>query len=99
MKPGNKAGKAYKINGEEVDEAYFKNQYQIVLGLVFRERGDFSVSGDPYMTITYEYSDGRVVTTRYYEYDERDFVAVRDDGATVKLLRSEIGKIEKLFEE
>ena len=99
MEPGNKEGKVYKINGGEVDEAYFKDKYQIVLGLVFRERGDFPINGEPYMTITYEYGGGQEVITRYYEYDERDFVAVRADGATVKLLRSEIAKIEKLFEE
>lgn len=98
MEPGNEDGKAYVINGKDVEEELFKDNYQIVIGAAFTERGDYSVSGTPYMTITYNYPDGRAVKTNYYDYNEREFVAVRNDGTTVKLLRSEISKIEELFE-
>lgn len=99
MQPGDEEGKAYKINGEEVSKEYFKDKYQSVLNLVFRERDDLMFSGEPYAAITYHYNDGRAVTTRFYEYDERNFVAVRNDGSTVKLSGNEISKIEKLFVE
>ncbi len=99
MEPGNDDGKPYVINGGEVDEDYFKNNYQIVIGTMLTERGEYYVSGTPYMTIMYNYPDGKVVKTDYYDYNEREFVAVRNDGSTVKLLRSEVSKIEDLFED
>lgn len=97
LEPGNEDGAPYKINGEEVDEKSFKSKYQTVIGVLFRERGEFNVSGEPYMTITYAYKNGSEAVVRYYEYDDRDLVAVRNDGTTVKLLRSEAAKIEKLI--
>ena len=98
MEPGDENGKAYVINGAEVAEDSFKKNYQTVIGVLFRERGSFEVSGEPYMTITYEFKDGGSDTTKYYEYDERDFVAVRSDGSTVKVLKSTIAEVEKLMQ-
>lgn len=102
MEPGREAsdddeGKAYIINGETIDEKAFKSDYQTVIGITLHEQGAFNVGGEPYMTITYEFDNGAADTTSYYEFDERDFVAKRSDGSTVKLLRSEIAKIEKLI--
>lgn len=97
MEPGIEDEKPYYINGVETEEEVFKDKYQLVIGILFKERGDYSVVGTPVLTIKYEYINGEYEEINYYQYDERNYIAVRADGTTVKVLSSEVEKIKKLI--
>ncbi len=97
MEPGNSDGKPYIICGEQVGETEFKKEYQTVIGIVFTKAAEVSASGNPYMTVTYDYIDGRHEEIKYYEYDEREMLAVRPSGITVKVLSTEVRKLSDLM--
>lgn len=97
MEPGNTEGKPYIICGEQVEENEFKKEYQTVIGITFTERVEVSADGKPYMTVTYNYTDGRTEEIKYYEYDEREMLAVRPNGTTVKVLSTEVKKLTELI--
>lgn len=97
MEPESKT-KPYTINGFEVSENTFKEKYQAVIGTMFNERAEVPVKGDAYVTIAYEFLDGHNEVVNFYEYNERDIIAVRPDGTTVVLIRSEVDKILKILQ-
>ncbi len=69
----------YKINGVSAKEESFKKIYQQVIGIAFVDFGNF-VPKNRFMTVTYTMKDGRVVPVKLYEYDERYYIAERDNG-------------------
>lgn len=99
MKPGNDDGEPYIICGKEVSEEEFKKIYQTLVGILYTERKDVSVGGNPILKVMYEYKDGGSEAVGYYKYDERNMIAVRPDGTTVKVLKSEIDKILELIDD
>lgn len=99
MNPGNDDGEPYIICGKEVSEEKFKKIYQTLVGILYTERKDVSVGGNPILKVMYEYKDGGREAVGYYKYDERNMIAVRPDGTTVKVLKSEIDKILELIDD
>ncbi len=97
MEPGDDQGKPYVICGAEVTADSFKKSFQTVIGVLYTERTDVSVSGASALTVTYTYKDGRQENVRYYPYDERHMVAHRPNGSTVKVLQSEFKKLTELI--
>lgn len=97
METGDEDDSPYAICGKEVAENEFKKIYQTLVGILYTERIEANISGAPYLTVTYNYKDGRYESVKYYEYDERNMIAVRPDGTTVKVLQSEIDKIVDLI--
>lgn len=83
----------YKINGQTTKPESFKKIYQQVIGILFVNQGDFAVSGEPFMTITYQFKDGRSDTMKYYAYDERYFVAERSTGTRLTILKTTLNEL------
>ncbi len=87
----------YIINGEKTDEETFKKTYQNVMSIAFMQIGGNAPAGEPYISISFEQKDGTKKITKYYDYDERSYIALRSDNTSVLLLKSELKKIESLF--
>ena len=87
----------YKINGTDTEEKEFKKKYQDVIGLSFIEFVDASPKGEPYMTLTFEMKDGKTAVTKIYDYSEREYLAECINGTRVKVLKSDLKKIEDLM--
>ena len=98
MKPGDEYGKEYFVNSAEVSEEKFKQYYQQIVGITFKEHCEDVPQGDVYMKIAYKYEDGRKEVVIYYEYDDSYYLAVREDGAVLKVLKEEIRKIQVILE-
>lgn len=87
----------YKINGADTDEKDFKAKYQEIIGLSFIEYVEDSPKGEPYMTIDFEMNDGNILSTKIYDYTEREYLAVCMGGAKAKLLKNDLRGIEELM--
>ncbi len=92
MSPGD-----FDICGEKVDEKTFKQTYQTVMSVGYIDRGDLTPSGNPYMTITFDLTDGSRKVTKYYPYGERNFIAQNSDGDTYLVLKAEVERVENLI--
>ncbi|MBE5041065.1 DUF4340 domain-containing protein [Ructibacterium gallinarum] len=83
----------YKINGAVTKADDFKKIYQQVIGIMFVEQGNFVVQGEPFMTVTYQFKDGHSDTMKYYEYDERYYVAERSTGTRLTVLKTTLNEL------
>lgn len=77
----------YYYNGNEVEEAVFKDVYQIMItaGYDAEIKGDYAPTGaEPYLTISYHLNDDKAttLTASYLPYDD-SFYAV-DTGSTIR---------------
>lgn len=97
MEPGTE-NTPYKICGTEVEESAFKKDYQTIIGLCFTEITDLSPSGEHIMTISFEFNDGTKQEINFYELNEREYLAVRLNEYSVKVLKSDLEKILSLTE-
>ena len=83
----------YKINGLTTKPESFKKIYQQIIGILFVEQGDFAVGGQPFMTITYQFKDGHSDTMKYYDYNERYYVAERSTGTRLTILKTTLNEL------
>ncbi len=68
----------YKINNLSVGEKTFKSAYQAVLGIMLDDFTDVAAkpSGKAAYTITYNKLDGSSSTVSFYDWDDRNYIAI-----------------------
>lgn len=94
LKTGEADKGGWLINGSEIAEKDFKQKYQSVIGVMFKEVADgYAPQGDPYLTVTFKMKDGSEDKVNYYQSGEREYTAVCPDGTAVRLLKSELQKV------
>lgn len=73
------------INGKEFDDDSFSEFYELLIGITFDNIDEnFSVSGEPVVTIKYNLKDGSYQNINFYEYDNSFYLA--DNGKLDKLV-------------
>lgn len=83
----------YKINGATVKADNFKKIYQQIIGILFVNTAEKPASGQPFMMVTYQYKDGHSDVSRYYNYDERYYLAERSSGQQFTVLKSTLNDL------
>ena len=89
----------FKVNGRETAEKDFKKLYQQVIGIVFTDYAAENTAQQPFMTITYNMSDGSQSSVKLYDYDERCYAAVRGSGTVLTVLKSSMNDLFKSIED
>ena len=89
----------FKVNGKEMAEKDFKKLYQQVIGVTFTDYAAEKVSGQPFMTITYNMSDGSRSMVELYDYNERCYAARRSNGNCLTVLKSSMEELFKAIED
>lgn len=85
----------YRLNGTEVTEDAFKDLYQQVIGLTADGFSGHPARGQSYVTITFHMSDGTVQAYSYGPYDERNYAAYDQNGASTFFVRQK--KVEDML--
>ncbi len=91
------AADKYKINGKTTPAKKFKEAYQKAIGVFFADYTDAPV-GSPFMSITYKLTNGTVDTLKFYEYNERYYIAKRGDGQGLTVLKTTLNELMNLSE-
>ncbi len=73
------------INGQELDNDSFSEFYELLIGITFDNIDkNYSVSGEPVVSIKYNLKDGSYQNINFYEYDNSFYLA--DNGKLDKLV-------------
>ena len=78
----------YKLNGKSTTVSEFKKAYQQVIGITYVDQTTAGKNNSPFMTITYNFKDGKSDTTKYYDFDERFYIAERSNGKRLTVLKT-----------
>ena len=81
----------YKINGQSTKADSFKDVYQQVIGVAFVDYGDFQPK-EQFMTVTYSMKNGEEIVIKYYEYNERYYLAERT-GKRMTVLKTDMSDL------
>ena len=87
----------YKINGKSTTVSEFKKAYQQVIGIIYVDQTNANVSSAPFMTITYNFKDGKTDTMKYYDFDERFYIAERSNGKRFTVLKTTLTDLFNLL--
>ncbi len=86
----------YFIDGKAKDDKFFKEVYQGVIGVNITQPVSGRTPGKEVARVTFTMSDGKIETSRYYEYDDRSLLLVKPSGKQYLVLRK---YIESMIEE
>lgn len=90
----------YKVDGKDAEEDAFKGMYQIIIGLMITDNDvDNSKVGKEIMDITFNMTDKKKYTAKYYEYDERSVMVKRPDGKQYLMLKKYVDSMQNSLEE
>ena len=84
----------HTVNGKDIGENNFKKIYQKIIGICFTAPYNGQKYGKEAGTVTMTFKNGSS-TARYYEYDDRNYAVVRDDGTTYLILRKNVLSAEE----
>ncbi len=86
----------YRINGKATPVKEFKQAYQKVIGVFFVDYAD-AAQGTPFMSITYRLTNGSTDTLKFYEYNERYYIAKRSSGQCLTVLKTTLNELFDLI--
>ncbi len=80
----------YKINGKDAVEDGFKSVYQSIIGLVITSETDTPKQDVQYCTIDFTFNNGTSKRTVIFEYDDRNYGVLKNDGTYSLTLKKNI---------
>lgn len=80
-------GAELTINGQKTDEIMFKKAYLQVIELSATSYPDNKEHGIEVGSVTFKLNSGKVDCTRYYDYDERNYLIITSDGTEYLTLK------------
>lgn len=92
-KSGEDIAEYYKINGKSTTTSDFKKTYQLIVGILYVDQVNINVTTSPFMTITYNFKDGKSDTMKYYDYNERFYIAERSNGQRFTVLKTTLSDL------
>jgi len=89
----------YKINGQEAIEDGFKSVYQSVIGLVITGEAEEERKETEVCTIDFTFNDGSHKRTVIYDYDERSYGVLKNDGTYNLTLKKNVKNMLGILDE
>ena len=80
----------YHVDGKEAMERNFKDLYQKVIGLSASGLIDTTPSGNAAVTVVYHLTDNSAKTLAFYEFDDRNYAAVKDGVCEFRILKKDV---------
>ena len=88
----------YKINGKQATEDAFKAAYQTVIGLSITSEAKEEKKESPVAKIVFFFENGEEKTTQIFEYDERNYGVLKNDGSYNLTLKKNVANVFEVME-
>lgn len=83
----------YKINQKDATEDAFKAAYQSVIGLSITSEAESQPKEKPVCKIVFTFKDGSEKVTEIFEYDDRNYGVLKNDGSYSLTLKKNIANM------
>lgn len=88
-----KDGGGYKVDGDTVTEADFKELYQLIIGVTAADFTNDAATGTEKCTFTFHFNDGKQEVFTYCIYNDRYSIVKADNGMTCLVLTKSLDNI------